>query len=105
LQATEGGSGDVNDELLEKISQLESQIIHARSIAEALEQANTRIRELEEQLEQSERHRESLNNSHHRLTEENQEQYNHFKTQMNELVAARQRLAHLDSQAEEPPRG
>lgn len=105
LQATEGGSGDVNDELLEKISQLESQLIHARSIAEALEQANTRIRELEEQLEQSERHRESLNNSHHRLTEENQEQYNHFKTQMNELVAARQRLAHLDSQAEEPPRG
>ena len=105
LQATEGGSGDVNDELLEKISQLESQIIHARSIAEALEQANTRIRELEEQLEQSERHRESLNNSHHRLTEENQEQYNHFKTQMNELVTARQRLAHLDSQAEEPPRG
>jgi chromosome segregation ATPase len=105
LQATEGGSGDVNDELLEKISQLESQLIHARSNAEALEQANTRIRELEEQLEDSERHRESLNNSHHRLTEENEEQYNHFKTQMNELVAARQRLAHLDSQAEEPPRG
>jgi chromosome segregation ATPase len=105
LQATEGGSGDVNDELLEKISQLESQLIHARSKAEALEQANTRIRELEEQLEDSERHRESLNNSHHRLTEENEEQYNHFKTQMNELVAARQRLAHLDSQAEEPPRG
>jgi chromosome segregation ATPase len=105
LQSTVGGSGDVNDELLEKISQLESQLIHARSIAEALEQANTHIRELEEQLEQSERHRESLNNSHHRLTEENQEQYNHFKTQMNELVAARQRLAHLDSQAEEPPRG
>lgn len=105
LQATEGGSGDLNDELLEKISKLELQLIHARSIAEALEQANTRIRELEEQLEQSERYRESLNNSHHRLTEENQEQYNHFKTQMNELVAARQRLAHLDSQAEEPPRG
>ncbi len=105
LQATEGGSGDVNDELLEKISQLESQLIHARSKAEALEQTNTRIRELEEQLEDSERHRESLNNSHHRLTEENEEQYNHFKTQMNELVAARQRLAHLDSQAEEPPRG
>lgn len=105
LQTLGSGSGDVNDELLEKISLLEAQLIQARSIAESLEQANTRIRELEEQLERSERHRETLNDSHHRLTEENQEQYNHFKAQMNELVAARQRLAHLESQAEEPPRG
>lgn len=98
-----GGSGDVNEELLEKISQLESQLIHARSIAESLEQSQNRVRELEECLEETERRLQVLTGSHNRLTEEHNEQYSHFKEQMNELVAARQRLAHLQSQAEEPP--
>jgi hypothetical protein len=105
LKAAANGSGDVNEELLEKISQLESQVILARSVAEALEGAQTRIRELEEQLTDAERRRQMLSDSNDRLTEENQEQYNHFKAQMTELTAARQRLAQLKSQAEEPPRG
>lgn len=104
LKANGGGSGDVNDELLEKISQLELQVIHARAIAESLEQAQTRIRELEDQLSHSERKHQTLHDSNNRLSQENQEQYDHFKAQMNELVAARQRLAQLQSQAEEPPR-
>ncbi len=103
LKMNGGGSGDVNDELLEKISQLESQVIHARSIAESLEQAQTRIRELEDQLNYIERKHQTLHDSNNRLSQENQEQYDHFKSQMNELVAARQRLAQLQSQAEEPP--
>ena len=102
LKAT-GGAGDVNEELLEKISQLESQLIHARSIAESLEQSQTRVRELEEYLADTERRLQVLTGSHYRLTEEHNEQYSHFKEQMSELVAARQRLAHLQSQAEEPP--
>ena len=103
LKMNGGGSGDVNDELLEKISQLESQVIHARAIAESLEQAQTRIRELEDQLNRIERKHQALHDSNNRLSQENQEQYDHFKAQMSELVAARQRLAQLQSQAEEPP--
>jgi len=103
MRAT-GGSGDVNEELLQKISQLESQLIHARSIAETLKQSQTRVRELEECLVETERRLQVLTGSHNRLTEEHNEQYGHFKEQMNELVTARQRLAHLQSQAEEPPK-
>lgn len=95
------GSTDVNEELLEKISLLESQVIQARSRAEQLEQAQTRIRELEEQLTFEEQRRQSLTDSHHRLTEENHEQYQHFREQMSELKEARQRLAQYESQSEE----
>lgn len=104
IKSTNGGSGEVNEELLSKISQLESQLIHARAVAEALEGAQTRIRELEEQVTISARRHQSLHDTNNRLTEENQEQYSHFKEQMNELVAARTRLAQLQSQAEEPPK-
>ncbi len=105
LKSSGSQSGDVNEELLQKISQLESQLIHARSIAEALELAQTQIRELEEQLKESERRRQLLNDSYNRLVDEHQEQYSHFKEQMSELTNARQRLAHLQSQVEVPPRG
>jgi len=103
LRSAGAAPADVNSELLEKISQLESQIIHARSVAEALEGAQTRIRELEEQLEQMERRHRSLHDAHERLTEENEDQYSQFKSQMSELTAARQRIAQMQSQAEEPP--
>ena len=71
-----------------------------RSIAESLERSQSRVRELEESLAESERQLQTLTGSNNRLTEENNEQYSHFKSQMNELVAARQRLAQLESQVE-----
>lgn len=104
FKASGGGPVDVNEELLEKISQMESQVIQARSVAEALEGAQTRIRELEEQLALAQRSHRSLNDAHDRLTDEHQDQYNSFKAQLNELTTARQRLAQLQSQAEEPPK-
>ena len=101
LQSGGGASVDVNEELLDKISQLESQLIQARSRAALLEKAQTRIRELEEQLSTEEQRRQSMADSHHRLTEENHEQYQHFREQMSELKEARQRLAQYESQSEE----
>lgn len=102
LQSGGGGASvDVNEELLEKISQLESQLIQARSRAEQFEQAQTRIRELEEQLTLEEQRRQSMADSNHRLTEENHEQFEHFREQMNELKEARLRLAQYESQSEE----
>ena len=96
-----GGPVDVNQGLLEKISLLESQLIHVRTRAENLEEAQSRIRELEEQLSNEQQRRLSLTESHHRLTEENQEQFEHFRTQMSELKDQRQRLAQYESQSEE----
>ena len=55
----------------------------------------------EEQLSAEEHRRQSMADSHHRLTEENHEQYEHFRDQMNELKEARQRLAQYESQSEE----
>lgn len=103
IQRLQGSNGptDINEELLDKISQLESQVIQARTLSEQLEHAKTRIRELEEQLSVEEQRRQSLTDSHHRLTEENHEQYQHFREQMSELKEARQRLAQYESQSEE----
>lgn len=98
---TSGGAGDINEELLEKISELESKVIQSRSIVESQQQLQTRTRELEEQLTIAEQRRQSLTESNTRLAEENQEQYAQFKAQLAELNGARSRLAQFESLSEE----